>query len=76
MKAEYGNQPKAFKPIVVTLETAEEAKLLWALLNIAGTDVVKNKLQNSGTGYEGTPTLIENMWSGINSKYTREGVQN
>lgn len=38
MKVTRGTPPKAFVPIHITLESEEEADILWRALNFGGTD--------------------------------------
>ncbi len=54
------NEVKTFKPITIILETAEEARAMWAALNLS-TESVKRHLSEQGIGLQDPDTLYK-MW--------------
>lgn len=73
MKVERQRPKEQFVPIVITLETEEEANYLWHRLNIADTDSFDNYRQRKHIDF--SVGFSFGMWTELNKVFRPEGEE-
>ena len=81
MKVENGETPEIFTPIIITIETKEEAALMYAKLNYTYKEIHRyarsqdRKLLKEVLVTEMYPNVENRMWSTFADVYGRSGSE-
>lgn len=59
-----------YEPIVITLESAEEAELLWFILNCSGAGRLDRYLKNEGIDVDNALDFKSQLWEELDNLYS------